>query len=95
MANYKNPAFPARRSANVEPAHCIRVCKASFRYSGVFGLTQPTIYNPAFVTMEGGLPQAEAALIAGIEGEQPLQRWVPVICVVIGRAGTAGMLIQI
>jgi hypothetical protein len=25
-------------------------------------------YNPVFVTMEGGLPQAEAALIAGIEG---------------------------
>ena len=38
--------------------------------SAVFDLTQPTIYNPAFVTMEGGLPQAEAALIAGIEGEQ-------------------------
>jgi CHRD domain/PEP-CTERM motif len=36
----------------------------------VFDLTQPTIYNPAFVTLEGGLPQAEAALIAGIEGGQ-------------------------
>jgi hypothetical protein len=35
--------------------------------SVVFDLTQPLIYNPAFVTMEGGLPQAEAALIAGIE----------------------------
>jgi hypothetical protein len=35
--------------------------------SGVFDLTQSLIYNPAFVTMEGGLPQAEAALIAGIE----------------------------
>jgi hypothetical protein len=33
----------------------------------VFDLTQPLIYNPAFVTAEGGLPQAEAALIAGIE----------------------------
>jgi hypothetical protein len=33
-----------------------------------FDLTQPLIYNPAFVTLEGGLPQAEAALIAGIEG---------------------------
>jgi hypothetical protein len=36
----------------------------------VFDLTQSTIYNPAFVTLEGGLPQAEAALIAGIEGGQ-------------------------
>ena len=35
--------------------------------SVVFDLTQPLIYNPAFVTVEGGLPQAEAALIAGIE----------------------------
>jgi CHRD domain-containing protein len=32
-----------------------------------FDLTQSTIYNPAFVTLEGGLPQAEAALIAGLE----------------------------
>jgi hypothetical protein len=38
--------------------------------SVVFDLTQPTIYNPAFVALEGGLPQAEAALIAGIEGGQ-------------------------
>ena len=38
--------------------------------SAVFDLTQPLIYNPAFVTLEGGLPQAEAALIAGIEGGQ-------------------------
>jgi len=38
--------------------------------SVVFDLTQSTIYNPAFVTLEGGLPQAEAALIAGIEGGQ-------------------------
>jgi hypothetical protein len=38
--------------------------------SVVFNLTQSTIYNPAFVTLEGGLPQAEAALIAGIEGGQ-------------------------
>jgi CHRD domain/PEP-CTERM motif len=36
--------------------------------SPVFDLTQSLIYNPAFVTLEGGLPQAEAALIAGIEG---------------------------
>src|SRR5258705_10298349 len=38
--------------------------------SAVFDLTQPLIYNPAFVTLEGGLSQAEAALIAGIEGGQ-------------------------
>ncbi len=36
--------------------------------SVVFDLTQSLIYNPAFVTLEGGLPQAEAALIGGIEG---------------------------
>src|SRR6266851_56466 len=35
--------------------------------SVVFDLTQSTIYNPAFVTLQGGLPQAEAALIAGIQ----------------------------
>jgi hypothetical protein len=35
--------------------------------SAVFDLTQPTIYNPAFVTSQGGLSQAETALIAGIE----------------------------
>src|SRR6267142_5061686 len=35
--------------------------------SVVFDLTQPTIYNPVFVTLQGGLPQAEAALINGIE----------------------------
>ena len=35
--------------------------------SAVFDLTQPTIYNPAFVTMQGGIPAAEAALIAGIQ----------------------------
>ena len=35
--------------------------------SVVFDLTQPTIYNPAFVTLQGGLSAAEAALIAGIQ----------------------------
>jgi len=36
--------------------------------SAVFDLTQPLIYNPAFVTLQGGtIPQAEAALIAGIQ----------------------------
>ena len=39
--------------------------------SVVFDLTQPTIYNPAFVTLEGGtISLAEAALIAGIENGQ-------------------------
>jgi hypothetical protein len=36
--------------------------------SPVFDLTMTTIYNPAFITAEGGLANAEAALIAGIEG---------------------------
>jgi hypothetical protein len=35
--------------------------------SPVFDLTQPIIYNPAFVTLQGGLIPAEAALIAGIQ----------------------------
>jgi hypothetical protein len=40
--------------------------------SGIYGpmtfdLTQPLIYNPAFVTAQGGLANAEAALIAGLE----------------------------
>src|SRR5438477_13212561 len=39
--------------------------------SAVFDLTQPTIYNPAFVALEGGtIPLAEAALIAGIQNGQ-------------------------
>ena len=38
--------------------------------SPLFSLTDPLIYNPAFVTAQGGLPQAEAALIAGIENDQ-------------------------
>ena len=38
--------------------------------SQVFDLTQPLIYNPAFVTANGGLPQAEAALIAGLLGDR-------------------------
>ena len=40
--------------------------------SQVFDLTQPLIYNTTpitgFVALLGGIPQAEAALIAGIEG---------------------------
>jgi hypothetical protein len=38
--------------------------------SPVFDLTQPLIYNPAFVTAQGGLAQAEAALVAGIENAE-------------------------
>jgi hypothetical protein len=35
--------------------------------SAVFDLTQSQIYNPAFVTAQGGLAQAEAALENGLE----------------------------
>ena len=39
----------------------------SFNYSSaVFDLTQAGSYNPAFVTLQGGLAQAEAAFIAGV-----------------------------
>jgi hypothetical protein len=42
--------------------------------SAVFDLTQPLIYNTTpitgFVALQGGLPQAEAALIAGIQNGQ-------------------------
>jgi hypothetical protein len=38
--------------------------------SPVFDLTMPLIYNPAFVTLQGGLMQAETALIAGIENRE-------------------------
>jgi hypothetical protein len=31
-----------------------------------FDLTMPLIYNPGFVTAQGGLAMAEAALIAGL-----------------------------
>jgi hypothetical protein len=47
------------------PGFPLGVTSGSFT-SAVFDLTQPTIYNPAFVTLQGGLTQAEAALIAGI-----------------------------
>src|SRR5439155_7138502 len=36
-------------------------------YDNTFDLTLASSYNPAFVTAEGGVPQAEAALIAAIE----------------------------
>ena len=35
--------------------------------SPLFSLEDPSFYNPMFVTMQGGLEQAETALIAGIE----------------------------
>jgi hypothetical protein len=35
--------------------------------SPLFSLQDPTFYNPAFVMLQGGLQQAEAALINGIE----------------------------
>jgi CHRD domain/PEP-CTERM motif len=39
----------------------------SFNYSSaVFDLTQAGSYNPAFVTLQGGLSQAEASFIAGV-----------------------------
>jgi CHRD domain/PEP-CTERM motif len=38
--------------------------------SQVFDLTMPLIYNPAFVTAQGGLAQAETALEAGIENAE-------------------------
>ena len=36
-------------------------------YDQTFDLTNSKFYNPAFVTAEGGVAAAEAALIAGIE----------------------------
>src|SRR6266404_3718022 len=45
--------------------------------SAVFDLTQATIYNPAFVTLQGGIPQAEAALIAGIQNGETYFKSTP------------------
>jgi hypothetical protein len=39
-------------------------------YDHIFDLTSATTYNPAFVTAQGGLAQAEAALLAGLAGGQ-------------------------
>jgi hypothetical protein len=39
-------------------------------YDHVFDLTQASSYNPAFVTAEGSLANAEAALLAGLAGDQ-------------------------
>jgi hypothetical protein len=38
--------------------------------SPLFSLEDPSFFNPAFVALEGGMEQAEAALIAGIENGQ-------------------------
>ncbi len=38
--------------------------------SSLLSLTDPGTYNPAFVTAQGGIPQAEAALVAGIEHQE-------------------------
>jgi hypothetical protein len=35
-------------------------------YDNTLDLTQASSYNPAFVTAEGSVPNAEAALLAGI-----------------------------
>jgi CHRD domain len=35
--------------------------------SPLFSLEDPSFFNPAFVTLQGGMEQAESALIAGIE----------------------------
>ena len=52
------------------PGFPLGVISGSFS-SVVFDLTQPTIYNPAFVTLQGGtIPLAEAALLAGIQNGQ-------------------------
>ncbi len=39
-------------------------------YDHVFDLTSALTYNPAFVTLEGGLANAEAALLAGLAADE-------------------------
>jgi hypothetical protein len=39
-------------------------------YHHLFDLTLASSYNPAFVTAQGGLDNAEAALLAGLAGDQ-------------------------
>ena len=52
------------------PGFPLGVTAGSYK-SAVFDLTQPLIYNPAFVTLQGGLlPQAEAAFVAGIQNAE-------------------------
>ncbi len=57
---------PVATTVPAFPGFPLGVTSGSYQ-SVVFDLTQSTIYNPAFVTSQGGIPQAEAALIAGIE----------------------------
>jgi hypothetical protein len=47
------------------PGFPLAVMSGSYA-SPVFDLSQPLIYNPAFITLQGSLPQAEAALITGL-----------------------------
>ncbi len=47
------------------PGFPLNVTSGSY-ISPVFDLTQSLIYNPAFITAEGSLPQAEAALMFAI-----------------------------
>jgi len=56
---------PVATAVPAFPGFPLMVTSGSY-ISPVFDLTQPTIYNPAFVMSSGGLPQAEAALVAGI-----------------------------
>ena len=58
------PTFPAVGGSLGFP---LGVTSGTFQ-SGVYDLTQSLIYNPAFITAQGSLAAAEAALIAGIEG---------------------------
>jgi hypothetical protein len=58
------PTFPP---VGVSLGFPLNVTSGSFT-SGVYDLTQPLIYNPAFITLKGSIAAAEAALIAGLEG---------------------------
>jgi hypothetical protein len=64
------PAFPA---VGGFPAFPLMVTSENFS-SGVYDLTQPLIYNPAFIDLQAGstpaekLMNAENSLIAGLEG---------------------------
>ena len=56
------PTFPALPGF---PGFPLGVTSGTFS-SGLYDLTDSLIYNPTFVTARGGIPQAEAALIAGL-----------------------------
>lgn len=49
--------FPLQVTAGIYPPH-------------TFDLTQALIYNPAFVTAQGGIAAAEAALVNGIQNDE-------------------------